>query len=95
MTFGPGELEKEISFPLDQSPMKDKNGKYIFSASDLTGDAILSDILGSLAVEVKHDIKVRIFSRRFFSISLALFPPSVSMAVRRVGFGRTSTQLAG
>jgi len=40
VTFGPGELEKEISFPLDQSPMKDKNGKYIFSASDLTGDAI-------------------------------------------------------
>ena len=57
VTFGPGELEKEISFPLDQSPMKDKNGKYIFSASDLTGDAILSDILGSLAVEVKHDIE--------------------------------------
>ena len=27
VTFGPGELEKEISFPLDQSPMKDKNGK--------------------------------------------------------------------
>ena len=57
VTFAPGELEKEISFSLSDRPITDKNGKYIFSASDLAGDAILDGDLFSLTVDVRHDIE--------------------------------------
>ena len=55
--FGPGELEKEISFLLNDKPTKDKNGKYGLSASDLIGDAVLDMDAFKFDIDVTNDIE--------------------------------------
>ena len=55
--FGPGELEKEINLTFSNKPMRDKNGKYSLTASDLVGDAILDMDAFKLDIDVTNDIE--------------------------------------